>query len=53
MKKLIIATAIIFSTLTATSVNASAFSNKKDVGTADNKKDVGTADNKKDVGTAD
>ena len=55
MKKLIIAAAIIFSTVTATTVNAATFTNKKDVGTADakNKKDVGTADNKKDVGTAD
>jgi hypothetical protein len=53
MKKLIIAAAIIFSTGALSTVNAQAFSNKKDVGTADNKKDVGTADNKKDVGTAD
>ena len=53
MKKFIIAAAIIFSTGALSTVNAQAFSNKKDVGTADNKKDVGTADNKKDVGTAD
>jgi hypothetical protein len=50
MKKLIIAAAIIFSTLSATTVSASAFSNKKDVGTADNNKGCRyQADNKEDA----